>query len=47
MLLACFLNECAVLDLRECIQKRPVLAFLCPLHTAIYCTSHLSNIDFV
>lgn len=36
MLMVCFLNKCAVLDLRECIKICGILAFLCALHTAIY-----------
>lgn len=35
-LLLVFINKCAALDLRECIQKGPILAFLCAFHTAIY-----------
>lgn len=36
MLIVGFLNKCAALDLGECIQKAPILAFLCAFHTAIY-----------
>lgn len=38
MLMVCFLNKCVILDLRECIQKCPILAFLCALYMTIYVT---------